>query len=218
MPAGSSGSCTRSRSPARSTRRAAASELREALSLWRGEALVEFSDASWAIGEIARLAGLQLWAIEARIDADLALGRHGALLPELESLVDVYPLRERFWGQLMLALYRSGRQAEALRAYRRLHTLLDDELGIRPSTDLVNLERAMLLQEPGLDLPPAPQVAIPGETGGAGDDTVTSATGRRRVNRASHRARVRARHPVRRPQRRDRPLRARRPHPLSRRF
>lgn len=148
----------------------AAAELREALALWRGDALVEFADASWARGEIARLAGLQLWAIEARIDADLALGRHAALLPELESLVGVYPLRERFWGQLMLALYRSGRQAEALRAYRRLHTLLDDELGIRPSTDLVNMEQAMLLQEPTLDLPPAPRVSVPGEHAGAEEE------------------------------------------------
>ncbi len=141
----------------------AAAELREALALWRGDALVEFADAPWARGEIARLSGLQLWAIESRIDADLALGRHGALLPELEGLVDVYPLRERFWGQLMIALYRSGRQAEALRTYRKLHTLLDEELGIRPSTDLVTMEQSMLLQEPALDLPPAPRVAVNGE-------------------------------------------------------
>ena len=130
----------------------AAAELREALALWRGDALVEFADASWAQAEISKLAGLQLWAIEARIDADLTLGRHAALIPELESLVGAYPLRERFWGQLMLALYRSGRQAEALRAYRRLHSALDEELGIRPSTELVQMEQAMLLHEPSLDL------------------------------------------------------------------
>jgi DNA-binding SARP family transcriptional activator len=150
-----------------------ATELRDALALWRGDALVEFSDASWASSEIARLSGLQLWAIEARIDADLALGRHAALLPELESLVGVYPLRERFWGQLMLARYRSGRQAEALRAYRQLHTLLDEELGIRPSTDLVNLEHSMLLQEPTLDLPAPARVPVAGEAAGASEGPAT---------------------------------------------
>ncbi len=154
----------------------AATKLREALGLWRGDALVEFADASWATGEIARLAGLQLWAIEARIDADLALGRHAALLPELESLVGVYPLRERFWGQLMLALYRSGRQAEALRAYRQLHTLLDEELGIRPSTDLVNMERSMLLQETTLDLPLPTRVASSGDALGTDEAFAAEAT------------------------------------------
>lgn len=157
--------------------RRAASDLREALALWRGEALVEFADAPWAQAGIAKLAGLQLWAIEARIEAHLTLGGHTALIPELESLVRAYPLRERFWRQLMLALYRSGRQAEALRAYRQLHTILDEELGIRPSTELVQMERAVLLQEPTLDLVAVSRFSMTGADGDTGSEGATTTRG-----------------------------------------
>ena len=93
---------------------AAAELLREALALWRGPALADFAYESFAQAAIARLEELRLLALERRIDADLALGRHAALVAELEALVAEHPLRERLRGQLMLALYRSGRQAEAL--------------------------------------------------------------------------------------------------------
>jgi DNA-binding SARP family transcriptional activator len=131
----------------------AADRLREALVLWRGPALGEF-DEPFAVVESARLEELRLSSIEDRIDADLALGRHAGIAGELESLVAANPLRERLWGQLMLARYRSGRQAEALAGYRRLRELLTDELGIEPSPALRDLERRILQQDPTLD--PAP--------------------------------------------------------------
>src|SRR5438132_5290505 len=96
----------------------AAERLREALSLWRGPALAEFTYEAWAQGTIARLEELRLAGLEERIEADLALGRHGELVGELEALIEEHPLRERLRGQLMLALYRAGRQAEALEAYK----------------------------------------------------------------------------------------------------
>src|SRR4051812_24529840 len=96
----------------------AAARLREALALWRGEALADFAYDSFAQGEIARLDEMRLAALEARIEADLRIGRHAELVSELEVLVGEHPLREDLRGQLMLALYRSGRQAEALQAYQ----------------------------------------------------------------------------------------------------
>jgi predicted ATPase len=104
--------------------------------------------------EVARLTELRLAAVEDRVEADLALGRHAAVVGELEALVAEHPLRERLRGQLMRALYRSGRQAEALAAYRRTRTLLGEELGLDPSQELQRLEAAMLAQDAGLD-PPA---------------------------------------------------------------
>jgi DNA-binding SARP family transcriptional activator len=123
----------------------------EALALWRGPALAEF-DAPFAVLEAERLEALRLSTIEDRIEADLALGRHGEVAHELDALVARHPLRERLRGQLMLALYRSGRQADALARYRRLRLMLADELGIRPTPVLRDLERRMLVQDPALEL------------------------------------------------------------------
>ena len=133
--------------------------LRSAESCWHGSALGEFLDYPFAQAESARLDELRLATIEDRIDAELAAGRHNELPGELEALVAAHPLRERLWGQLMLALYRSGRQSEALRAHQRLRHHLGDELGIEPGPDVAELERAMLLHDPTLDLPTIPVVA-----------------------------------------------------------
>ncbi|MGH3137399.1 MAG: ATP-binding protein [Gaiellaceae bacterium] len=131
----------------------AAASLRRALELWRGPALAEFSSEPFAGREGSRLEELRLLGLEDLIEADLALGHHADLVGELESLVAHHPLRERFRGQLMLALYRSGRQAEALAAYRDARRLLIDELGIDPSRSLQDLEKAILQQDLSLDLP-----------------------------------------------------------------
>ena len=132
----------------------AAQSLREALALWRGPPLVEFANEPWAQGELGRLAELHLSALQDRIDADLALGRDGELVGELERLVAEHPLSERLRGQFMLALYRSGRQAEALAAYRAARALLVETLGIEPGVALRRLERAILVQDPVLDVSP----------------------------------------------------------------
>ena len=131
----------------------AAVRLREALDLWRGPLPTELLEMPVAGLEARRLIELRLTALEDRINADLAGGRHADVVPELQALVAEYPLRERLWAQLMVALYRCDRQAEALRAYQRLRTVLGEELGIEPSHDLRRLEDAMLLQEPDLDVP-----------------------------------------------------------------
>src|SRR5262245_31356899 len=128
----------------------AAERLREALALWRGAPLADFAYAGFAQQAIARLEELRLAAIERRIEADLALGRHSELVGELRALIDEHPLRERPRGQLMLALYRSGRQAEALDVYRQTRSLLVDELGLEPSPALQELEQAILRQDPTL--------------------------------------------------------------------
>ena len=144
--------------------------LRDALSLWRGPALVDFAYESFAQSAIARLDEIRLAAVELRIDADLALGRHDGLVAELEALVAEHPLRERLRMHLMRALYRSGRQAEALDAYQHARHVLVDELGIEPSTELQEVERAILRHDPSLDLeaPPTAErsilVAITDET------------------------------------------------------
>jgi DNA-binding SARP family transcriptional activator len=130
---------------------AAGDRLRQALALWRGPALAEF-DAPFAAFESRRLEELRLACVKDRIDADLALGRDAPLVGELEALVARQPLRERPRGQLMLALYRSGRQADALACYRRLRQMLSTELGIEPSPALRELERRMLQQDPSLEV------------------------------------------------------------------
>ena len=130
----------------------AAERLREALALWRGPALADFAYEPFAQAAIGRLEEVHLLAVEMRIDADLALGRHAALVAELDALAAEHPLRERLRGQLMLALYRSGRQAEALAAYQTARRVLVDELGIEPSATLQELERAILRQDPVLEL------------------------------------------------------------------
>ena len=129
----------------------AAETLRAALDLWRGQVLADLADYAFVQPEAARLEELRLAALEARIDADLALGRHDALTAELERLVGDYPLRERLHGQLMLALYRCGRQAEALAAYRRVRDLLAGELGIDPGEPLRRLHASVLAHDTALD-------------------------------------------------------------------
>src|SRR5215203_6677230 len=137
----------------------ASQRLHEALSLWRGPALANFAYETFAQSAIARLDEMKLAATELRIDADLALGRHDELIGELEALVAEHPLRERLRGCLMTALYRSGRQAEALDAYQNARRALVDELGIEPSPALQELERAILRQEPALNVMPGPASA-----------------------------------------------------------
>lgn len=129
--------------------------LREALSLWRGHPFADVEAHGSLDPEITRLAELRVSALESRVEADLAQGGHRELVGELEALCEEYPLRESFRAQHMLALYRAGRQAEALRAYRRTHTLLAEELGIEPTPGLQRLEEMILTQDPELDLPPA---------------------------------------------------------------
>ena len=124
--------------------------LTEAPALWRGPALADFTYEPWAQPEIARLDDLRLAALEERIDADLEVGRHATLVGELIGLVERNPDRERLLGQLMLALYRSGRQTEALDLYRQQRRRLDEELGLEPSPALRELEAAMLRQDPSL--------------------------------------------------------------------
>ena len=125
--------------------------LRAALDLWRGDAYAEFEEVDRCGSEARRLTELRLVALEDRLDADLAAGGAAELVPELESLVAGYPFRERIWGQLMLALYRAGRQADALAAYRRARTVLTEELGLEPGPELRRLEAAILAQDSDLD-------------------------------------------------------------------
>jgi DNA-binding SARP family transcriptional activator len=129
---------------------AASARLRQALALRRGPTLADVLLQGPARGQITRLEELYLSALEDRIQADLQLGRHGALVGELGALVAAHPVRERPRAQLMLALYRCGRQAEALEAYQSARRLLADELGIDPGTELQRLERAILHQDPTL--------------------------------------------------------------------
>ena len=144
--------------------RRAAGLLRQALGLWRGPALSDFAYESFAQAEMARLEESRLVVLEDRIDAELGLGEHTRLVGELEGLVREHPLRERPVGQLMLALYRSGRQADALEVYRRASELLRDELGLEPSPQLRELERSILNQDTTVDPPraaPAPPADLP---------------------------------------------------------
>ena len=128
--------------------------LHAALALWHGAPLTDLSYERFAQDEITRLDELHVGALEDRFEAELALGRHDELVPELEALVTRQPLRERLRAQLMLALYRAGRQAEALDAYRAARRTLLTELGIEPGRALHELEHAILAQDPALDLPP----------------------------------------------------------------
>ena len=130
----------------------AAERLRDALALWRGPALADFVYESFAQAAIGRLEEIRLAAIELRIDAELALGRHDELIGDLEALVAEHPLRERLRTALMTALYRSGRQAEALDTYKDARRIFVEELGIEPGPALQELERAILRQDPALGL------------------------------------------------------------------
>jgi predicted ATPase/DNA-binding SARP family transcriptional activator len=143
---------------------AAADVLRDALALWRGPPLADVAFEDFAQAEIRRLEELRLEALEARIAAELALGRHRAVLGELQTLMAEHPARERFCEQLMLALYRSGRQTEALEAFHRLSSYLDRELGLRPGPALQTLQRAVLEQAAWLDgdaAQPTPRDPVP---------------------------------------------------------
>jgi predicted ATPase/DNA-binding SARP family transcriptional activator len=150
----------------------AARTLSEALALWRGSPLGDLAYEPFAAAAVARLEELRLGAVEDRIDAELALGRHGELVAELERLVAEQPLRERLRGQLMLALYRSGRQADALSAFREARRVLREELGLEPGPELQELQQAILRQDAALRVEaaeirarrhlPAPQTALVG--------------------------------------------------------
>ena len=126
--------------------------IKQALGLWRGPALADFAFEEFARSESGRLDDLRMLAIEEGVEAALGVGRHAALVGELEALVVEHPLRERLAGQLMVALYRSKRQAEALEVYSATRKRLVDELGIEPSPALRQLERAILDQDTSLDL------------------------------------------------------------------
>jgi DNA-binding SARP family transcriptional activator/streptogramin lyase len=135
--------------------RGAREKLTAALALWRGPALADLAYEPFAQNEAARLEELRLVAVENRAEADLALGRHAELVPELEALVREHPTRERLLGALMLALYRSGRQVEALETYRDARRTLDEELGLEPGSRLQQLERSILTHDPAIEAPPA---------------------------------------------------------------
>jgi predicted ATPase/DNA-binding SARP family transcriptional activator len=139
----------------------AAELLTEALALWRGPALADLRYDSFAQGEIARLEELRLAAVEDRIEAELGLGRHDQLVGELESLLSEHPTRERLRGLQMLALYRAGRQADALEAYRQARESLLEELGLEPGPELKELEQAILRQDEALSRRPLPQSNVP---------------------------------------------------------
>jgi DNA-binding SARP family transcriptional activator len=145
---------------------------RQALALWRGPPLAGVAFESFARNEVERLEQERLDALIGRIDCELALGQHEQLVPELETLVRQYPLRERLRGQLMLALYRSGRQADALAAYKDARRTLVDELGLEPSRELQDLEKAILNHDASLELaarvePAPPDHAADGTDGRA---------------------------------------------------
>ena len=141
----------------------AADRFRAALELWRGPALAEFASEPFAALEAARLEELRMAALEGRLEADLELGRHNDVVGELESLIARNPLRESLRRQQMLALYRSGRQAEALSAYRDAWSTLADELGIEPSPALRDLERRILQQDSSLNVAEQPTAPAPPE-------------------------------------------------------
>jgi DNA-binding SARP family transcriptional activator/ABC-type transport system substrate-binding protein len=130
----------------------AGKDLREALSLFRGAPLEDLVHAPFAQAEIRRLAELRLDALVQRLEADLAVGRHAEVVGELESLAAQYPFREVLWGQLMLALYRSGRQAEALLAFDRARRTLAEELGVDPGAPLTQLHQQIVQQDPSLEI------------------------------------------------------------------
>jgi YVTN family beta-propeller protein len=143
---------------------ASADMLRKALELWHGEAFADISSEPSIQAEAARLEDLRVATLEDRIDADLAAGASAELVDELQRLVSIHPLRERLWGQLMLSLYRSGRQASALDAYRRARQTLVSELGLEPGPALRDLEGRVLSHDPALD--PEPKLLPPSKRPG----------------------------------------------------
>ncbi len=144
--------------------RLAAAKLREALALWRGDAYAEFEEFPFGAAEAARLRELRLAAVEARVEADLAVAAPNApatIVAELRALVAEHPLRERLWAQLITALYRLGRQSEALAEYRRARSCLVDELGFEPGLELRAVERAVLAKDPVLNQGLAGRTVVP---------------------------------------------------------
>src|SRR6266571_5333814 len=133
-----------------------AEKLRAALALWRGPALEDLAFVPFARDEVGRLEEARLAALEERIDADLELGSDGDLVGEIEELVEQHPLRERFRAQLMQALYRAGRQADALEAYQDARRVLMDELGLEPSEELRSLQQSILQQDASFGATAAP--------------------------------------------------------------
>lgn len=154
--------------------------LREALALWQGEPLADLRYEPFAQREIARLEELRLGALEERIESDLARGRHHELVSELEPLVATHAFRERLRGQLMLALYRCGRQADALHVLQSGRQRLVEELGIAPGPALQELERRILNQDPSLEVEPHPEAA-PAEPSPAGGQPPASASTERKL-------------------------------------
>jgi DNA-binding SARP family transcriptional activator len=146
---------------------ARAATLSAALGLWRGPALSDFRYEPFAQRSIAALEEMRIEAIEGRIEADLAIGRAGELVAELKAMVAACPLRERLRGSLMLALYRTGRQAEALEAYQQARSTLVEELGLEPGPALRELESRILRQDPALEVSSPPPVAGPAERPGS---------------------------------------------------
>src|SRR5215472_7478821 len=144
-------------------------QLQDALALWRGRPLADVGDLAWLAAQAERLDLLRMRIRQELSEARLTAGEHAQLVPELEQMVADYPLDERVYGQLMLALYRSGRQADALAVYHRLRHTLGEELGIDPSHALRDLETAILQQDLSLDVPTrkaalaAPAVPVPAQ-------------------------------------------------------
>lgn len=154
----------------------ASAELARGLGLWRGEVLADLADLGFVAPIATRLEEIRLVAQGLRMEAELALGRHVVAIPEIDRLIADHPMQEMFHAQRMLALYRSGRQSDALAAYRQLRSLLDEELGIEPSPPLQKLHRAVLRQDPALDWDPPVKPADPSGNGqGAGSVAAGSA-------------------------------------------
>lgn len=128
-------------------------QLAEALDLWRGTPFEDLGDLTVLATERARLDALRMTTVEDQLDAELALGQHTQAIPRLEALLGEHPFRERLWGQLMIARYHAGRQAEALEAFREARDVLNGELGIQPGRWLCRLQERILLQDPALDAP-----------------------------------------------------------------
>src|SRR5664279_1182639 len=161
----------------------AAPLLRDALTLWRGSPLAEFTDEPFTQLSVPVLEEKWLTVLEARIDADLVLGRHTELVGEIQALLVEHPMHERLHGQLMLALYRSGRQAEALEAYQRTRRTFADDLGIHPGRALEDLQSAVLAHDPRLDWDPPPD-AENVEVGHTGVDPASVAMGAVQAHRS----------------------------------
>ena len=138
----------------------ALAQLESALAMWRGPFLADIADEEFVRAEAVRLNEVRLVALEQRVAAGLELGRHDALIEELRDLTAQHPFSERFWEQLMLALYRCGRQAEALRVFQSARTQLAEELGIEPGSALRHLEEQILAQDPSLNLSDTPDPGI----------------------------------------------------------